>query len=325
MYKGDLDSPEAYPEPFFIEGAPQSIAEHWHGMENVRLAFTMEDKTYLVEQWDDEGNFRYLCLTGSDYSRKHDLHLEEANFYSWSVLAIPAEYYEEGFTTVHAVLQSDEHLFLLNEDTFVHFNAKENAWEYPRPISRKWDDLPLNLPDIQEFTADLSHIHTAFTGANGTTYFFSENAFLGYGPEGSPHTPIQEVRDFWGHLDNNIQVHEVVNAAVVVQGATYLFSKDQYVRYSTDDYRFVDEGYPKLILDELRNESGFEHLPETFEADLAACFEQETYFDAVLASERTVYVLANKKCYLSSTSVSATYDTDRFGHLKKQYRGFKPH
>ena len=45
-----------------------------------------------------------------------------------------------------------------------------------------------------------------------------------------------------------------VDAAFVWRGTTtYLFSGDQYVRYSGSDYRYVDAGYPKSVVADLRS------------------------------------------------------------------------
>ena len=38
-----------------------------------------------------------------------------------------------------------------------------------------------------------------------------------------------------------------VDAAFVNDEHTYIFSGDQYVKYTGSDYDFVDEGYPKAI------------------------------------------------------------------------------
>ena len=85
----------------------------------------------------------------------------------------------------------------------------------------------------------------------------------------------------WGNVRNTIASagrETAVDAAFVWGGeTTYLFSGDQYVRYSGPSYRYVDPGYPKSVVDDLRDEECFANLPEAFEEVLA---------DRVAAGER---------------------------------------
>ena len=343
VYRPDSDQLGSIPN--FIDQYPMSIREHWHGLENVRLAFVKDGKTYLVEQWDADGNFRYICFSGTDYSRpeqsyskeqeEHSHHsmgkvyssnghskatpnyINTANFETWEVLSIPKTYYDEGFNRVQAVLQQDEHLFLISQDAFIHYNYEEDVWTYPRALDRKWDTIALNIPDLLQFNPDLSHIRTAFIGPDEKTYFFSDEAFLFYDRTKRSFSELREIRSFWGFVDNNIQKNGHIDAAFVMDGrTTYLLSGDQYVRYSTTDYRYIDEGYPKTIVDDLRQEEGFQNLPDHFEDRMEILLEQGHTIDAVLTNERNVYLFEQNNCHVFSRTLSKAYKTERIGHLK---------
>ncbi len=205
VYRAHPDKPRELPA--FINHPPKSIKENWFGLENVRLAFVKDEKSYLVEQWDQDGNFRFVCFSGNEYTRPEepllpdshsdggmyaatdaqsdaeDSYVQKANFSTWQVLSIPSIYYEEGFRTVNAVLQTEEHLFLLNENHFVHYSYTEDVWTYPRPMDRKWRNIALDLPNLTQYTPDLAQLHTAFTGPDGKIRFFSEESFITYDPE----------------------------------------------------------------------------------------------------------------------------------------------
>ena len=126
----------------------------------------------------------------------------------------------------------------------------------------------------------------------------------------------------WGNVRNAIASpgrEKAVDAAFVWRGeTTYLFSGDQYVRYSGPSYRYVDPGYPKSVVDDLRDEECFRNLPEAFEevlADRLAAGEQ-TVIDAVLANRRTVYLFVDRYLHVVSQALEATYDLTGLGRVR---------
>ena len=136
-------------------------------------------------------------------------------------------------------------------------------------MDRAWHGLFFNETDFEK-------IETAFTGPDGRAYFFSDEKFTSTDAKvgsasigemlpvaGLPAAPI---RDFWGISDNEFLQNSHVDAAFVDgAGLTYLFSTDQFVRYSQRNYRFADDGFPKQIVGELRKEAAFANLPEGFD------------------------------------------------------------
>ena len=69
-----------------------------------------------MEHPNEEGQFRYICFEGDDYSKisKKNIHLADFSFWN-----IPEEYVEEGFDKVDTVYVEDEHLFLIHGQNFV--------------------------------------------------------------------------------------------------------------------------------------------------------------------------------------------------------------
>ncbi|HEY9737465.1 MAG TPA: neuraminidase-like domain-containing protein, partial [Trichocoleus sp.] len=78
---------------------------------------------------------------------------------------------------------------------------------------------------------------------------------------------------------------------------TYLFSGEQYIRYSGDRYRYIDEGYPKLIAESLAQELGLEHLNEIYRDGIDAAlylsnlglvlFNERRYLNVITTGDRT--------------------------------------
>ena len=75
---------------------------------------------------------------------------------------------------------------------------------------------------------------------------------------------------------------------------TYLFSGDQYVKYSGWDYQYVDHGYPKLIAEGLPKEAVFENLPDEFTHRLKLMAENKIPFSGAIANQVAVYLFEEK-------------------------------
>ncbi|WP_204026170.1 Tc toxin subunit A-related protein [Sinosporangium siamense] len=74
-----------------------------------------------------------------------------------------------------------------------------------------------------------------------------------------------------GRMRNTLAETGRVDAALVYQGKLYLFSGDQYVRYSGRDRARVDDGYPRALGD-LAAELNIPQLPPGFQNGLDAAF-----------------------------------------------------
>ncbi|MGI0493644.1 hemopexin repeat-containing protein [Alkalinema pantanalense CENA528] len=326
LFSGDqfvvygADAP-ANPQDFYgqIEQLPRSIKDHWGGLNRVSLAFVKDGKTYLFEPADALGNARYVCYSSADY-RQPDAGFPKLG--DRSFWAIPSEYVDEEFTTIYAVLSEGENLFLICGQRYIQYDVDPGQWTYPKPLSRIWRDIPFNNDSFKR-------IKTAFTGRDGNTYFFAENHYVACGNAvvsgTQPFTSPAPINQRWGKVRNNFTDHPQgnrVDAAFVYQNRlTYLFSGDQYIRYSDKDYRYVDEGYPKTLAINLRQEPGFQNLPESFEEQLTTQMTTQRREDgrvilAVLANDRTLALLLGDRWHVVSQSLTATYPLSRLGRLK---------
>jgi hypothetical protein len=83
----------------------------------------------------------------------------------------------------------------------------------------------------------------------------------------SPRLSDVYTMDGVGRPRNTIVDTGVVDAALVVDRNVYLLSGDQYVRYSTSDYTYVDSGYPKPL-----SELPVADLPPAFTEGVDAAF-----------------------------------------------------
>ncbi|MEV6237784.1 hemopexin repeat-containing protein [Lentzea sp. NPDC051838] len=266
-----------------IDGEPRLISEGW-GLNSVTLAYVTNGTTYVFEHPAEDGSLRYLTFSGTDYGKPDDVpQTTDANFWGLPERAVPDAVLVEG----------DTYIFVLGE---TYLTRKAGTWSSPRPVSRLW-------PGIQP-----GPLTTVFVGRDTGTYLFSGTKFTRVA-DGKA-APYREIRDAWGRSRNNFADGGSVDAAFVDgDGLTFLFSGDQYVRYSGASYRFVDPGYPKLIADNLRTERTFANLPETFEDVIADRVEAGSpVLDAVIANPRTAYLFVGESLHVVSRTATASVE-----------------
>ena len=91
------------------------------------------------------------------------------------------------------------------------------------------------------------NLDAAFLGSDGHIYLFKDKYFYS---SGRPDLELR-VKDTWGKVNNNFhnpgdEANIDLDAAFYApNGYTYLFKGGQYLRYSSIDNEYVDEGYPK--------------------------------------------------------------------------------
>jgi len=184
----------------------------------------------------------FVVYSGSDYTQPDPGYPQVAGPDFWGV---PPEYRgAEPFPV--AVLFDRGNTLFLGATQYVSHNATSGAWSYPRPLARLWPGVPLGTA--------AAPLRSAFTGADGSMYFFSRDEFT-RSTDGVFSVP-EPIPARWGNLRNTIASagrEKAVDAAFVWGGeTTYLFSGDQYVRYSGPGYRHVDVGYPKSVVDDYK-------------------------------------------------------------------------
>jgi hypothetical protein len=293
-----------------IEGEPRPVAEHWGGLSSVALAYMRDGRTYLFEKPDATGATRYVVYSGDDYAEPDPGGSSSADPGFWD---IPQEYRPDGFVAPDAVVFEGGNMLVVTGDQVVRRHEPTGTWSPPQPLSRFWPGID------RERTGPLT---AGFRGADGATYLFFADQFTRC--DGQTCSPRRPVRDAWGRSRNNFVAaggRGRVDAAFVDRGrTTFLFSGDQYVRYSRADYRYADAGYPKPIAGNLRTEEAFASLPESFEDVVAARVEAAgaggAVIDAVIGNRRTVYLFVGGDCHVVSRAPAATYDLGILGQVR---------
>jgi DNA-binding transcriptional MerR regulator len=295
----------SYVLPEFADGYPRLIQEDF-GLDSVAIAYVHQGKTYLFEAADEEGRQRCLMFADTEYLKKEKATLYDTDIFWWN---IPQEYIEEGFECVDAVLLEEDNMFLIHNNEFIQYNIVENLWSFPKPLERVWRNMPF---DEHRFKT----VKTAFRTGDGTYYFFSDKNFVTY-RNGVPDT-LTPLTARWGRLKNNIQQLQKTDAAFVFNGNTYLFSGDQYVRYSGSDYEFTDADYPKSIVGNLRKEAGFALLPESFEATLKEMFEGPSpkIIDEIESDGRNLYLFTGREMHVFASEIAQETALVRLGRLR---------
>ncbi|MEU4421777.1 hemopexin repeat-containing protein [Actinoplanes sp. NPDC024001] len=287
-----------------VERGPLPIAEHFAGLTAVALAYVRDGVTHLFEPPGPDGAMRYLVYSGKDLDQPDDGYPQLTGPGFWE---IPQEYRPAGFTLPDAVLTNGEHLLVLAGDVCLTYDEASGAWSAPRPLERIWRGIGA--------TGDL---RAAFTGRDGATYFFFGHEFTRY--SGGAFAPRRPVREHWGLTRNNFLTgtrHDVIDAAFVDHGVTYLFAGDQYVRYSGSDYRYTDPGYPRAIAEHLRGEEPFAALPATVLEELAARHAGgEPMLNAVVSNARNVYLFADDTCHVLSRETAGEFETAALGRIR---------
>ena len=233
------------------EDPPARIAKKFAGLEEVMMAYVKDDKTYIFEKANSRGQFRYLVYTNNTYETPDAGYPKQADY---SYFGVPSQQANEGFGNFDTIMVHGDNMLLIKGQEFIRYNTNEENWGTPKDLELLYPGIPFNKTTFQD-------VKVAFEGPDGMLYFMNADHYVTY--DGSVWSAVTEIKDSWGQVSNNLAT--VVDAAFVHQGqTTYLFSGNKYVRYSTADYRYVDEGYPKEVARDLRKEPAFAYMPKEF-------------------------------------------------------------
>ncbi len=168
-----------------IDGEPKVIADHWAGLTSVALAYYRDGKTYVFEKPDASGMMRHLVYTGDEgaYTAPDPGYplLTDETF--WKA--------PDGFPMPDAVLFEGDTMVLLSGERCVQFSEPTGLWSYPRPIERVWRGFSVATGD---------RLKSAFTGADGATYFFFTETFTRYADRAF--AAPAEIRSRWGRSES---------------------------------------------------------------------------------------------------------------------------
>jgi hypothetical protein len=181
--------------------------------------------------------------------------------------------------TVDAAFVWRQHTYLFSGDRYVRYTGPGYRAIDPGYPKKTAGNLRLeepfaNLPET--FDDALDKPVDAVIGNDRTIHVLVD----GICHTVSPRLSEMYILDGLGRPRNTIVDTGVVDAALVGDRRVYLLSGDQYVRYSTADHTYVDDGYPKP-LKELAGELTIGDLPPAFTDGVDAAFQAPggtTYF-----------------------------------------------
>jgi len=217
--------------------------------------------------------------------------------------------YKQGMTTF---------TFLFCNDQYVRYSGGYTGFVdegYPKAIARlaTADGLFAGLP-----TALQSGLRAAFAGTDGNLHAFSvqpadAQVAQQYVSSANP-SFLQPLHEKWGIVDNKLWDNEFVNAALLTAGgALFLFSGDQYVRYSTSNRQYVDEGYPHKIASTFATEIGAAALAPIL----------NTGIDAALRIGTTTFYFAQDQYVRSDHADTAQPIVNQWGLVKNLLQTLK--
>ncbi len=188
---------------------------------------------------------------------------------------------KEQITSFDALLEStDGRIYLFK--SLVEDHAR--VWAYSSTthelIKTKDDKLSTLLTGDKDDTVIVSRVDAAFVDFHGNDVLIADGKY--YVKAQTKDGSAWQVHEReWGMVDHDFENLQVIDAAFTDEsGRTYLFSNDQYARYSSNSTD-VDDGYPKNIADSWKDEGKNQTLPESFQTSLDAAFhgtDNKTYF-----------------------------------------------
>ncbi len=313
QYDKDVTENSSYTDPdSTVTYPPRRIRDKWRGLNNVALAYVWKEDTYLFERPDANGNFRYLYYTKDSYEQPVPVYQGDLSLWD-----IPLDYQQEGFDTIDAIFVHEDNLIFISDQKFLSFNLKTETWGFPQPLELLYPDAPFNKTDFQT-------LKSGFVGKDGAAYFFSQERYTSY-HESTGWTNVADIKDYWGLQENILK--EGVDVAWVSPSdhTTYLFAGDSYVRYSGDDYRYVDEGYPKKIATYLRDEPAFAFMTKEFQQhldDLEEAYNAgnlTSFFNGLLDNGHCLYFFTDNTVFTGSPNKYVVYDIDGLGQVENNF------
>jgi hypothetical protein len=295
------------------DGPPRRIADHWGGLQTVRHAWTLGEQTVLVEEDPRTGELRYQEWRGSHYGAPVSAQPYRTDARLWG---LPDTMAREGFADFDCVRVTDDERLFFKGDRFLRYDVAREQWTGPQPVTRLLGDLP-EVESLDGVPTALA-LRAIVALAGGTQLLFTRGSWSARSGDGS-WAPLQ-ASGGWGGFDNAFESLGRVDAAWVRDGRTFLFSGDQYARYSTADYTAADPGYPKTIADNLRLESPFSSLRAELEATLATLDRGGRRVRGIWATEGTLSLVLGEDdariLHVGQLADDLRVPTERVGRLR---------
>jgi hypothetical protein len=176
---------------------------------------------------------------------------------------------------VDAALAHGGAVYLFCGDQYVRYSGagyQDVDEGYPKRVRPNWNALEGlgHIPDGLPLPITAVAVGRAPGGTSDDVYFFGGNQYAG--PDGTP----GDVQARWARVRNNVERTGVVDAAMLDgSGRMYLFSGDQFYRYSSPDQEFVDETYPRRLAGNWAGEGSGYSLPDAFAGGISAALRTQ--------------------------------------------------
>ncbi|MBO3752769.1 hypothetical protein J5X84_42535 [Streptosporangiaceae bacterium NEAU-GS5] len=199
---------------------------------------------------------------------------------------------------------------LTGGDGLIYLFQGARYWTYTAATYALTDPRSKPLTDMSPNFAALASVDAAFVRPDGVEWI------VGRGVDGLSHAftrahggarwgPKEQV---WGKVRNNFtDPKRIDNAFVDAEGRMYVFSGDQYVRYSGKDYSVADEGYPRSIGEWWEGEGRETPLPEIFKTAVDAAFR---------GRDGRTHVFSGDQWFDGTTQMAVA---DRWGRLRNAF------
>ncbi|MET8989551.1 hemopexin repeat-containing protein [Nonomuraea wenchangensis] len=216
------------------EGYPRRIGEWWEGEAGVPLPPAFR-RTIDAGFQDRDG--RTHLFSGDRFVTVGDPAGDRPITGTWGVVRNSVA----GAERLDAAYADGAGVYLFRGDQVVAYtdNVETDgvhvADGYPRRVASHFPGVPA------EFEGSLE---AAFAGRPGEIHLFKDGRTVTLGPQGPG--PVVPTAERWGLL-GDVLGGRVDAAFTGMDGRTYLFSGERYLRYSSADYSVADAGYPRAI------------------------------------------------------------------------------
>lgn len=254
------------------EGYPKNSLQNWNNEGQVQLPVEIRrevESVVLDTEKDSNGNRISYFFSGEKFADSSDPTKVQKTKERWA--KVKNNIVDNN--KIDDVMVKGGKTYIFSGDQYTRYSSADYTFSdegYPRRIGNNWNNEGI----IQVSGNYTNRIDAALNGADGRIYLFNGNTFIST-ENGQP----ADVNSKWGRVLNNIELNNTVDAALVRGDKTYLFSGDQYFRYSGPDYTALDEGYPKKIATWNAHEDCL--FPAAFNGGISAAFtakDSKSYF-----------------------------------------------
>ena len=232
-------------QPKVDRGYPKSIAESWNE-ENLSIQLPPAFNRDLGPMFNGLDGYSYAFFEDRYVSSEDNILRPVARMWGQS------EYDFGHADHLDAALASKGHYLLFLNDKVVKYAGSielanlQPEESYPKALYEEFSDLPNKFVSGINAALSYENCEDQSDGTNNKIYLFRDDEYVTIDSSGV--SSITKTRESWGLIANEIAGRGRVDAAFVgLDGYTYLFSGDQYVRYSGDNYAEVDDGFPRAI------------------------------------------------------------------------------